>query len=98
MAEHRFCGSWDMDQENYDKVVSGKDESNCFLGEEAFVEFLQPKRKYEVMGSLRNIITCDVIDLIRENDPNVIFMEYSKSDELQRAMRDMIADSNNDLD
>ena len=36
------------------------------------MEFLRPKRKYEVGGSARNIITCPLIDLIRENHPNVI--------------------------
>ena len=50
------------------------------------MEFIRSNRPYEIGGSVRNILSCELFDLIRENDPNILFMEYSKQDELQRIL------------
>ena len=86
ILEHRLCGSWNITEKHYEALVVEKDESKCLVGEEALVEFIRPPRKYEVTGSVRNILSCKFFDLIRENYPNIIFMEYSKQDELQRVL------------
>ena len=86
ILEHRACGSWGIFQEHYEALVAEKDVTKCLVREEALVEFIRSNRPYEIGGSVRNILSCELFDLIRENDPNILFMEYSKQDELQRIL------------
>ena len=86
ILEHRACASWGIFQEHYEALVAEKDVTKCLVREEALVELIRSNRPYEIGGSVRNILSCELFDLIRENDPNILFMEYSKQDELQRIL------------
>ena len=67
---------------NIEALIAEKDKSKCLVREKALMELLRPLWKYNFNRSLYKILSYKFFDLIRENHPNIIFIEYRKSDEL----------------
>lgn len=86
VVESRFCGHLMVHTEDLDQAKVLRNEHNCSFEEEAFLDLVSEKKPYEIGHGNRRILTCNLYTVLKENQPNIVFMHYTQLDRLQQVL------------
>ena len=67
------------------RAVISRNDTHCIFDEEVIIQLIEEETEEIGIGNSQ-IMKFDVYDAIKDNAPNMLFMDYKQSDQLQRVV------------
>lgn len=82
VVESQIC----LFKRKYERLVVQNNLGGCILSEKSLINEVIYKELREISWSTPRLLTCSTFEAIKQNSPNIIFMNYKQASRLQREL------------